>query len=72
MSITYHQIMVRVLREAAETKSVKELLAELRAERNIRVHLYADSAEGPRSGMDRELASTRAASARARTKRAAA
>lgn len=56
--------MVRVLKEAAKSKTVRELLAE----RNIRVHLYADSAEGLRSKMNRALASERAAAARSRTK----
>lgn len=66
--------MVKILRDTADVKSVKQLLAEQLQGKHIRVHLYADSAEGPRSGMDRALASARtaSASARTRTKRAAA
>ena len=66
--------MVKILRDNADVKSVSSPSLRQLQGKHIRVHLYADSAEGPRSGMDRALASARtaSASARTRTKRAAA
>jgi hypothetical protein len=55
--------MVKHLQDAARSpKSAKTLLVE----QGVRMHLFADSAEGIRSSMDRGLASERASSARQR------
>ena len=54
--------MVRILRDAARMKTAREILIQ----DGRRFHLFADSAEGRRSVMDRKVAAKRAADAQRR------
>ncbi len=57
--------MVRVLRDVAPLKSARDVLAE----NGKRFHLFADSAEGRRSSMDRKVAAQRTAEAQKRVQK---